>query len=122
MSFEFSNETPIYLQLLAVFRDQILRGELVRGDKLPSVREIALEYGVNPNTVQKAFSEMDRMELTQSERTSGRFVIASDERIALLRKEQALSDARDFTERVRAIGLGLTETRELIEQIWEEQK
>lgn len=122
MSFEFSNETPIYLQLLAVFRDQILRGELVNGDKLPSVREIALEYGVNPNTVQKAFAEMDRMELTRSERTSGRFVIASEELIAALRREQAQTDAKDFLERMRALGLRLEETKELIERLWKEQK
>lgn len=122
MSFEFSNETPIYLQLLAVFRDQILRGELVNGDKLPSVREIALEYGVNPNTVQKAFAEMDRMELTRSERTSGRFVIASEELIAALRREQAQTDTKDFLERMRALGLRLEETKELMERLWKEQE
>lgn len=122
MSFEFSNETPIYLQLLAVFRDRILRGELVRGDKLPSVREIALEYRVNPNTVQKAFAEMDRMELTQSERTTGRFVVASEALITSLRKEQAYSETREFSERMHALGLDLEETLELIRAAWEEKK
>jgi len=59
VSYKFLHDVPIYLQIIDIFQGKILRGELSRGDQLPSVRDVAMEYGVNPNTVQRAFAEMD---------------------------------------------------------------
>jgi len=121
VSYQFSHEIPIYLQIMDIFRDRILSGQLSRGDQLPSVREVAMEYGVNPNTVQKAFFEMDRSELTQSERTAGRFVIASDELIDTLRQEQSQVALRDFIQRMKGLGITCEKTLALIEKGWKDE-
>lgn len=119
MGYEFSHDIPIYLQIIDIFRDQILRGELKPGDQLPPVREVAFSYGVNPNTVQKAFSEMDRMELTRSERTAGRFVSASDELVRSLRRERSKVAVTEFIEQMSSLGIDLDTTLEMIEKGWE---
>ena len=72
MSWNFSNDVPIYLQIMEHFKVQIASGKLEVGDKIPPVRELALEAGVNPNTMQKALSELEREGYLESQRTSGR--------------------------------------------------
>lgn len=121
MSYAFSTDIPIYIQIMDIFQGDILSGRLARGDQLPSVREVAMNYGVNPNTVQKAFYEMDRLKLTQSERTAGRFVIASDALITALRKEKSKEALHDFVQKMKALGIGRDDTLELIEKSWEEK-
>ena len=74
MKWEFNDDTPIYLQIMEHFKTEIASGGLKAGDKIPPVRELALEAGVNPNTMQKALSELEREGLLESQRTSGRFV------------------------------------------------
>ena len=74
MSWNFSNDVPIYLQIMEHFKVQIASGKLEVGDKIQPVRELALEAGVNPNTMQKALSELEREGYLESQRTSGRFV------------------------------------------------
>lgn len=118
MSYQFSHDVPIYLQIMEIFRDQILSGQLVRGDQLPSVREVAMNYGVNPNTVQKAFLEMDRMELTRSERTSGRFVVASDVLLKKLRTEESHTAIEVFIQRMKTLGIECAEIIEIIKERW----
>ncbi len=117
VSYKFLHDVPIYLQMIDIFRGKILRGELARGDQLPSVRDVAMEYGVNPNTVQRAFSEMDRLELTRSERTTGRFVIASDQLIRDCRKEESKNTIKDFIAKMKALGIKREEIIEIIEMI-----
>ena len=70
----FDPKFPIYLQVMEAIRKDILAGRLKPGDKVPSVRELASQLGVNPNTIQKALSELEREGLLESARTSGRFV------------------------------------------------
>lgn len=74
MEWNFNNETPIYLQIIDRFKMDIANGSLKPGNKVPSVRELALSAGVNPNTMQKALSELERDGYLESRRTSGRFV------------------------------------------------
>lgn len=78
MEWKFNDETPIYLQIMEHMKTQIAAGEFKANDKLPSVRELALEAGVNPNTMQKALSELEREGLVYSQRTAGRFVANTD--------------------------------------------
>ena len=118
MSYQFSHDVPIYPQIMEIFRDQILSGQLVRGDQLPSVREVAMNYGVNPNTVQKAFLEMDRLELTRSERTTGRFVVASDALLKKLRTEQSQTAIEVFIQRMKMLGIECAEIIEIIKERW----
>ena len=88
---EFQSSTPIYLQLIDMLKLQIVSGKLKSGDKLPSVRDLALEYGVNPNTMQKALSQLEGEKLVNTVRTPGRYVPEERERLrysspTLLRK------------------------------------
>ena len=71
---EFQSNTPIYLQLIDMIKLQIISGQLQPGEKLPSVRDLAMQYGVNPNTMQKALSELEWEKLVYTVRTTGRYV------------------------------------------------
>ena len=121
MSYAFSTDVPIYLQIIDIFQGDILSGRLTRGDQLPSVREVAMEYGVNPNTVQKAFYEMDRMELTKSERTSGRFVTATDHLIKSLRTEKSKEALQEFLLKMKSLGIERADALELVEEGWDSE-
>ena len=90
MSWNFSNDVPIYLQIMEHFKVQIASGKLEVGDKIPPVRELALEAGVNPNTMQKALSELEREGYLESQRTSGRFVADRGKQIDRLKQDMAL--------------------------------
>ena len=74
MDWKFTDDAPIYQQIMNIMKRQIASGELKAGQKLSSVRELALEAGVNPNTMQKALAELEREGLVYSQRTAGRFV------------------------------------------------
>ena len=72
--YKFVSGIPIYLQIVKEIKSEMISGRLKGGDKLPSVREIAAQYQVNPNTVQRVFLELDKQGLTYSERGIGTFV------------------------------------------------
>ncbi|MBE5944693.1 MAG: GntR family transcriptional regulator [Lachnospiraceae bacterium] len=74
MAWKFHNNTPIYIQIMDEIKLRIAKGVLKPGDKVPPVRELAITAGVNPNTMQKALSELEREGVLYSERTAGRFV------------------------------------------------
>lgn len=74
MKWQFSNDTPIYAQLIEQIKVGIVTGAFPPGDRLPSVRDLATEAGVNPNTMQRALAELERDGLVFSQRTAGRFV------------------------------------------------
>lgn len=86
---EFQSNTPIYLQLIDMLKLQIVSGRLKLGDKLPSVRDLAMEYGVNPNTMQKALGQLEWEKLVYTVRTTGRYVTEDAALIQALRKELA---------------------------------
>ena len=74
MNINFDNNTPIYIQLLEYIKTYIISGKLNSGDKLPSVRDFASMFKVNPNTMQKALAELEEEKLIYTERTNGKFV------------------------------------------------
>lgn len=74
MNFDFNNDRPIYIQLLEQLQVLIVSGNINTGDRLPSVRDLALQSKVNPNTVQKALQELENLKLIYTERTNGKFV------------------------------------------------
>ncbi len=115
---DFESAIPIYQQIIAIFRSKIISGQLAAGDQLPAVREAAMEYKINPNTVQKAFVEMDRMGLTKSEGTSGRYVVASDELIAALRQQQAKEAVKEFAQRMQALGFSCESSSLMLREGW----
>lgn len=118
---DFSSGAPIYQQLLDKFLIAIVQGKWEAGGKIPSVRQLALHFGVNPNTVQKSLQELEATGLARSERTTGRFVTDDPGKIEDLRKQLALRETRKFTETMAALGLSPPETSRLIEENWPEE-
>ncbi len=89
MTFQFNNNKPIYLQIVDILKIKIISGELLPGSKLKSVREYALDFEVNPNTMQRALSELEKDNLVYSQRTNGRFVTDDMANILHLREDLA---------------------------------
>ena len=81
---DFDNNRPIYIQLLEDFKIKISTGEWEAGDKIDSVRNLATDYKVNPNTIQRALAELEREGLCESQRTIGRFVTEDEKKIKSL--------------------------------------
>ena len=104
MSTDFSNERPIYLQILDLIKLDIISGKYKEGEKLPSVREMAVTYRVNPNTMQRAFAELETMSLVHTERTNGRFVTKDSEIITALKTELAVAKVSEFLVAMDALG------------------
>lgn len=95
---------PIYVQIMNKVREAIASGELSPGDRIASVRELASEFEVNPNTMQRALTELEREGLLISERTMGRFVTKDRELISELRKKAAIEAADTFRKEMEALG------------------
>lgn len=90
MDWKFSNDAPIYAQLIEQIKAAIVTRQFPPGERLPSVRDIAAEAGVNPNTMQRAFAELEREGLVYSQRTSGRCV--TEEQTVIDRTKTALAE------------------------------
>lgn len=116
MPWEFREDAPIYTQLIAQIQQRIVGGQLSAGARLPSVRDLAAEAGVNPNTMQRALTELEREGLVHSQRTAGRFVTEDAARIRQLREELARQQVKDFLEGMFQLGFRRAEILALIEQ------
>ncbi len=117
---EFQSNTPIYLQLIDMVKLQIISGQLQPGEKLPSVRDLAMQYGVNPNTMQKALSELEWEKLVYTVRTTGRYVTEDADLIQKLRKELAEMRIGEFFTELHKLGYSKAEIRQLLESYMEE--
>lgn len=122
MTWNLDNNMPIYLQLMKRIQRDIISGRYGPGDKLPPVRELAVEATVNPNTMQKALSELERGGLVYSQRTSGRFITEDEELIKELKKEQAGKYLAEFFENMKSLGLKEEEIRVLFEEALKGEK
>ena len=100
----FSNQTPIFSQIVEHVLWQIAKGELAPGSKMPPVRNMAAEYKVNPNTMQKSLEKLGDMGFLYTERTSGRYVTEDVEKIATLRQEIPQRMTADFVQQMRNFG------------------
>lgn len=114
MEYQFSNDKPIYLQLMDVFKVAIVSGELPKGERLESVRDLAIVAKVNPNTMQKALSELERIGLVRTERTSGRFITDDEELILSMKNEIAEQEISVFLEKMKSIGISKESVIKLI--------
>ena len=114
MPWDLDNDRPIYLQLMERIQHDIISGVYKPGDKLPSVRDLALDAAVNPNTMQKALSELERSGLVYSQRTSGRFITDDKNLLHRMKKELAGEHIRQFFSQMRHLGFSEEETLEMI--------
>ncbi|MBS7007586.1 GntR family transcriptional regulator [Anaerostipes sp.] len=105
MAWELTDDRPIYLQLMEHIQGDILSGIYPLGGKLPSVRDLAADASVNPNTMQKALSELERIGLLYSQRTSGRFVTEDKKLIQSLQSSIAEKEISEFLKKMERYGL-----------------
>lgn len=105
MEFIFDNDRPIYLQLVEYLKLYIVSGKLQPGERLLSVRELALQIKVNPNTVQKALAELEAEELIYTERTNGKFVTQNQELINEIKKQLALEKVNKYFSDMNKLGI-----------------
>ncbi|MEY8565645.1 GntR family transcriptional regulator [Corynebacteriaceae bacterium 7-707] len=117
---DFDNSSPIWNQLLTEFSRRIVVGQWTPGTRLPGVRELAAELGVNPNTVQRSLSELERAGLCRTERTVGRFVTEDGDRINEERQNLARGAVDDYVRRARGLALSRREAEELVADRWAE--
>lgn len=122
MDWSFNNDTPIYSQLVDKIKLSIVSGQLPPGEKLSTVRDLASEAKVNPNTMQRAFQELEREGLVFSQRSNGRFVTEDMEAIMEAKKAMAQEYIRSFIETMEKLGYKGEEIISLIRGGKEEDK
>ena len=113
---ELDSNRPIYLQIAEKIELEIISGRYQPGDKIPSVRELAQEAGVNPNTMQRALAELERKQIVVTFRTSGRTVTEEKDRIREIRNSFAKEQIRGFLEKMQEMGFDKKEVLSLLEE------
>ena len=114
MAWKLNSDRPIYAQILERILMQIVSGVYQPGTKIPSVRELAADAGVNPNTMQKALAELERSGLVATQRTSGRVVTEDLNMIKETRNQLAGEQVKDFVRRMRELGFDREDIIELL--------
>jgi len=120
MAWILENDRPIYTQIVEKVQLRVISGFYKEGERLPSVRELAAEAGVNPNTMQRAFAELERSGLIQTQRTVGRTVTEDGDMIRKIKMELAEEQIRTFMENMKELGLDKNEIIALLEQACQE--
>lgn len=122
MAWEFKNDRPIYTQLMDQITLKIVSGEYKSGEKLPSVRDLAAEAAVNPNTMQKALTELERINLVYSVRTSGRFITEDIDMIKDMQENLAKDEIKEFLKKMQKIGFEKDRILKILEQVMKEME
>lgn len=122
MAWKLDNDRPIYAQIVEKIKLRIISGFYQPVSKLPSVRDLALEAGVNPNTMQKAFAELENSGLLITMRTSGRMVTEDEERISMVRETIAQEKIDAFLQDMRELGFGPEQSFLLIKNSVEQKR
>ncbi|MET3574202.1 GntR family transcriptional regulator [Bhargavaea ullalensis] len=104
MSFDFLPDKPIYQQLIDRITGELIRGAIRPGEKLPSVRDYAVEAGVNANTMQRVYRELEGMGITETKRGQGTFVTEDPGRLEVLREKRKAQLVADFLRDIEALG------------------
>lgn len=117
MSWNLNPEYPIYTQIMEHITSDIISGTYDPGSKLPSVRELAQTAGVNPNTMQKALSELERTGLLYSQRTSGRFITEDLSMIEQVKTQIASQQIKEFLKKMQHLGYSKQTIIQLINKI-----
>lgn len=115
MDWQFDSSMPIYTQLVYKIELAIVSGEFVRGQRLSAVRDMAAEAGVNPNTMQRAFQELERQGLVYTQRSSGRYVTEDMTVIENTKQALARENIKSFMDSMRRIGYSKEEIIRLLE-------
>ena len=116
MAWELNSDRPIYSQIVEVIQTRIISGIYAPGGKLPSVRELAAEASVNPNTMQKAFAELEKSGLITTQRGSGRTVTEDITMIEQVQKQIAILQIKNFFEKMNELGYDNDHILKLVEE------
>ena len=114
MSYSFDNQAPIYIQIMEAIETEIISGKYLLGQKLPSVRDFAIQFEANPNTVQKALFELEQLSLIVTERTSGKYVTQDISVIEKARLYKVDKIIEDFLTSMSKIGIDRKEAEKLL--------
>ena len=121
MAWILDDSRPIYLQIEDLIKTNIIAGVYQPGQKLPSVRDLAAEAAVNPNTMQKALTELERSGLVYTQRTSGRFITEDVSKMTELKEQIAREQIQLFLKNMEQLGLTRDDIRRLLEKEWKEE-
>lgn len=116
MAWNLDGDRPIYIQLVEILQSRIIAGEYKPGEKLPSVRDFAAEAGVNPNTMQRAFANLEQMGLIVTMRTSGRTVADNPGIISQTGKKMAETEIEQFFVKMKELGYNRQEALDLAKE------
>lgn len=116
MTVDFTKDRPIYLQLVELISGNVIKGNLLPGDKLPSVREFAIDSGVNVNTVQRVYKELEMMRLTETKRGQGTFITTDTEIIQDVREKMKEQVAQQFVSSIESFGFSLNEIIDVLKK------
>lgn len=122
MSWEFQDHLPIYAQLMDTLKRRIVTGRYLPGEKLPSVRELAAEAGINPNTVQRAFSELEREGLIYTQRATGKYVTENEADIKYAQQALARTQVADFLRAMQSLGFSVGDVIVLLQSFNESEE
>lgn len=117
MNFIFDNDRPIYIQLVEQLKEYIVAGKIKAGDKLPSVRDLAIQIKVNPNTVQKALVEIESQNLIYTERTNGKFVTENKDLIEDIKKELAKQKVHQYFQDMQKLGIDKQKAKAYLQEL-----
>ena len=121
MNWNITAGRPVYVQLVEQLELSLVAGEFPPGSRIPPVRELAADAGVNPNTMQRALAQLENEGLVRTERTAGRYVTEDRALIEQLRAEAARNLTAEFLEKMRGIGYGPEQAAALLER-WNEKE
>ncbi|WP_432664154.1 GntR family transcriptional regulator [Wukongibacter baidiensis] len=116
MGWSFNSNEPIYLQIVKEIIARIVNGILVPGQRLQSTRDLAVDAGVNLNTAQRAYSELEKRQVLMTKRGKGRFVVDDSELLNRLKKEIVDKEVSVFAERVKSLGISFENVSEILKK------
>ncbi len=122
MPWNLDPQRPIYAQIIERVQLDIVTGHYAPGSRLPSVRELAAQAAVNPNTMQRALSDLEGSGLIYAQRTSGRFVTEDTARIRQAKEKLASMQVREFIRKMQELGMNREEIAELFQEIIREEE
>lgn len=122
MAWDLKSDRPIYAQLIEQIQLLIVSGIYPAGSKLPSVRDMAADAAVNPNTMQRALSQLESEGLLYSQRTSGRFVTEDVDKIMQIKNSLAVEVIQEFLNKMNQLGYDRQQTLSLLDRIMKEEE
>lgn len=117
MRFTIDFSQPLYEQILDQVRSAVAKGETVLGEKIPSVRELAQGLKVNPNTVMRAYQELERDGITEKRRGQGTFITTSSEKIQSFKTDLAAQYVNDFISKMESIGYSIDDIQACLKKL-----